>query len=49
MFVLGAIFKMPEAVTFESSSKLDMKPSKAALVFGIIVVAVTVALYVYFW
>jgi len=26
-----------------------MKPSKAALVFGIIVVAVTVALYVYFW
>ena len=49
MFVLGAIFKMPEAVTFESSSKLDMKPSKAALVVGIIVVAVTVALYVYFW
>ena len=49
MFVLGAIFKMPEAVTFESSSKLDMKPSKAALVFGIIVVAVTVALYVFFW
>ena len=49
MFVLGAIFKMPEEVTFESSSKLDMKPSKAALVFGIIVVAVTVALYVYFW
>lgn len=49
MFVLGAIFKMPEAVTFESSSKLDMKPSKAALVFGIIVVVLTVALYVYFW
>ena len=49
MFVLGAIFKMEEPVTFESSSKLDMKPSKAALVFGIIVVAVTVALYVYFW
>lgn len=49
MFVLGAIFKMPEAVTFESSSKLDMKPSKAALVFGVIVVVLTVALYVYFW
>ncbi|MBR4466586.1 solute:sodium symporter family transporter [bacterium] len=49
MFVLGAIFKMPEAVTFESSSKLDMKPSTAALVFGVIVVVLTVALYVYFW
>jgi SSS family solute:Na+ symporter len=49
MFVLGAIFKMPEEVTFESNSSLDMKPSKAALVFGIIVVVLTVALYVYFW
>ena len=49
MFVLGAIFKMPEEVTFESSSKLDMKPSTAALVFGVIVVVLTVALYVYFW
>ncbi|MBR5623838.1 sodium/solute symporter [bacterium] len=49
MFVLGAIFKMEEPVSFESSTKLDMKPSTAALVFGIIVVALTVALYVYFW
>ena len=49
MFVLGAIFKMPEEVTFESNTKLDMKFSKAALAFGLIVVAMTVALYVYFW
>ena len=49
MFVLGAIFKMEEPVSFESSTKLDMKPSTAALVCGIIVVILTVALYVYFW
>ena len=49
MFVLGAIFKMEEPVSFESSTKLDMKPSTAALVFGVIVVVLTVALYVYFW
>lgn len=49
MFVLGAIFKMEEPVSFESSTKLDMKPSTAALIFGVIVVVLTVALYVYFW
>ncbi|MBR6461758.1 solute:sodium symporter family transporter [bacterium] len=49
MFVLGAIFKMEEPISFESSTKLDMKPSTAALVFGVIVVVLTVALYVYFW
>ena len=49
MFILGAIFKMEEPISFESSTKLDMKPSTAALVCGIIVVILTVALYVYFW
>ena len=49
MFILGAIFKMEEPISFESSTKLDMKPSTAALVFGVIVVVLTVALYVYFW
>ena len=49
MFILGALFKMEEPVSFESSTKLDMKPSTAALIFGVIVVVLTVALYVYFW
>lgn len=49
MFVLGAIFKMEKPVTFESSTKLDMKPSYAALVVGLVVVALTVGLYVFFW
>ena len=49
MFILGAIFKMEEPVSFESSTKLDMKPSVDALIFGVIVVALTIALYVKFW
>lgn len=36
-------FKLPE------KAEMDMTPSKGAAIFGIIVVVVTIALYVYFW
>ncbi|MBR4171873.1 MAG: sodium/solute symporter [Kiritimatiellae bacterium] len=49
MFVLGAVCKEEKPVTFESNTKLDLTTSKGALVFGLAVIALTVALYVVFW
>ncbi len=49
MFALGAVFKQPKPVSFDSNTKLDLTTSKGALVAGLVVVAITVALYVIFW
>jgi len=38
-----------EPVTLPEQTKIEMKPSRGALVFGVILVLVTVGLYVVFW
>jgi SSS family solute:Na+ symporter len=45
----GLIWKAPVAVTFESNTTLDMTPSKGAMIWGAVITAATVALYVIFW
>lgn len=49
MAIYGLFFKMPEKVEFKSETTLDMTTSKWALIAGIIVCILTVALYVIFW
>ena len=49
MFALGAFCRLPEPVTFASSTRLDMTPSRGALWAGLAVIVATVALYVIFW
>ena len=49
MVVYGLVFRMPAKVEFEHKTRLDMTMSKGALVFGLIVCVLTVALYVFFW
>lgn len=49
LFVYGLLFKSKEAVVFSSNTTMDMTPSKGALVAGLVVCAMTVALYVIFW
>ena len=49
MFALGCFCRLGEPVTFVSKTKLDMASSRGALWFGLAVVAVTVALYAFFW
>ena len=49
MFVMGAFCKEEQPVTFETNTKLDLSTSKSALIAGLVVVAITVALYVIFW
>lgn len=51
MFVYGLIDRLPatEKVEFKSNTTLDMTTSKGALIFGLVVCIVTIALYVYFW
>ena len=49
MFALGCFCRLGEPVTFVSKTKLDMASSREALWFGLAVVAVTVALYAFFW
>ena len=48
LFVYGSIWKA-EAVTFESTTTLDMTPSKGAAIIGGILCVLTVVLYVIFW
>jgi len=38
-----------EKVEFAHNTKLDLTSSKGALIFGLVVCAMTVALYVVFW
>jgi SSS family solute:Na+ symporter len=51
LYVYSLIFKMPkqDKVEFQSNTTLDMTMSKGALIAGIIVCVLTVALYVFFW
>jgi SSS family solute:Na+ symporter len=48
MTVLGLIFR-GEKVEFAHNTKMDLTPSKGAMVAGLAVCALTVALYVIFW
>jgi len=49
LVVYGLIFKNKEKVVFASNTTMDLTPSKGALYAGLIVCALTVALYVVFW
>mgnify|MGYP001065614645 CR=1 FL=1 len=49
LFVYGLIFKTDEKVVFASNTTMDLTPSKGAMYAGIVVCALTVALYVIFW
>jgi len=48
LFVYGLVSKGPEVV-FTTNTTMDLTSSKGALKFGIVVCALTVALYVIFW
>ncbi|MBN2162093.1 MAG: sodium/solute symporter [Pontiellaceae bacterium] len=47
--VYGLVHKAEKKVVFESNTRLDMTTSKPALIWGLVVCAATVALYVIFW
>ena len=51
MTLYGLIFRLPvaERVQFEHKTTLDMTMSKGALIAGLVVCVLTVALYVIFW
>ena len=48
MTVYGLLFRQPR-VEFENNTTMDLTTSKGALVWGLVVCAATVALYVVFW
>jgi len=48
MSIYGAIFKQPK-VEFGHNTTMDLTSSKGALICGLVVCAMTVALYVIFW
>jgi hypothetical protein len=43
------IWKQEEKVVFENNTTMDLTSSKGALIWGLVVCAATVALYVIFW
>jgi SSS family solute:Na+ symporter len=49
LVVYGLIFKSKEAIVFSSNTTMDLTPSKGAFYAGLVVCALTVALYVIFW
>lgn len=49
MTLFGLVFKEEKAVSFEGTTTLDMTMSKGALMTGIVICILTVALYVVFW
>jgi SSS family solute:Na+ symporter len=49
MIVYGLIWKQEEKVVFENNTTMDLTSSKGALIWGLVVCAATVALYVIFW
>lgn len=49
MTILGCIFRLPKGIVFEHKTSLDMTRSKSALIAGIVVCVLTIALYVFFW
>ncbi|MBT3193889.1 MAG: hypothetical protein HN341_15200, partial [Verrucomicrobia bacterium] len=48
MILLGLIFR-GEKVEFKTNTTMDLTSSKGALICGLVVCAMTVALYVIFW
>jgi SSS family solute:Na+ symporter len=49
LFIYGLLFKSKTPVVFESNTKMDLTPSKGALIAGVGVCLLTVALYIVFW
>jgi len=49
MFALRYMFPMKEAFKLETNTTMDLRSSKSAMVFGGVVVVLTVALYAYYW
>ena len=49
LFIYGLIFKNKEKIEFKHNTTMDLTPSKGAMISGVAVCALTVALYVIFW
>ena len=49
LFIYGLIFKAEKPVVFATNTTMDLTSSKGALMWGFVVCALTVALYVIFW
>ncbi len=49
MTIMTMIWPNKDQKTHEVEQKLDMTPSRMALVFGILVVMITIAFYIIFW
>lgn len=49
MFICGLVAKIPEPVTFDNKTTLNMTMSKGALISGLVICLLTVILYVIFW
>jgi phosphotransferase system glucose/maltose/N-acetylglucosamine-specific IIC component len=49
MTVLRLLFPMKEAFKLETNTTMDLRTSKAAVFFGIVVVVLAVLLYAYYW
>ena len=49
MFLLRLLFPMKEVFKLETNTTMDLRTSKSAVIFGIVVVIMTVALYAYYW
>jgi SSS family solute:Na+ symporter len=49
MLLLRLLFPMKEAFKLKSNTTMDLRTSKIAVVFGILVVIITAVLYAYFW
>lgn len=47
--IYGLIHRRTEKVVFATNTTMDLTSSKPALIWGLAVCAVTVALYVIFW
>lgn len=49
MFAYGCVCKLPQSVTFDSKTTMDLTSSKPALGWGLLVCVLTLLLYVIFW
>jgi uncharacterized sodium:solute symporter family permease YidK len=49
MILLRLLFPMKEAFKLETGTTMDLRSSRSAVFFGIVVVVLTVLLYAYYW
>ena len=49
LVLLRAFFPMKEEFKLETNTTMDLRGSKTALFFGVVVVILTLALYAYYW